>query len=153
MALRFDFLQDLEEEARQTINSNIDSGKLMTSNPLYTMPIAIHSISFGSEFFHAVEAVNKTRKHNRLISIRIIAKIEGTSRGINVVVPYRDQAMYMKFRDLRYQIRNKDYVNVTFPQLFIKSLSNRKDLFLWAEDFRIQRPEESDLPFPPKFDI
>lgn len=152
MALRYVFLQDLDTEIKENINSN--DGKLITSNPFYAIPIDLHSISLGgSDFFHAVEAENKTRKHNRLISIRIIAKIEGKTRGINVVIPCYEQAMYMKFRDLRYQIRNNDCVNVTFPQLFVKSLSNRKDLFLWAEDFRIQRPEECDLPFPPKFEI
>lgn len=153
MALRFDFLKDLDEDARQTINSSIKNGKLLTSEPLYTMPIDLHSISFDSEFFHAVEAENRTRQHNRLISIRIIANIDGSSRGINVIIPYRDEAMYAKFRDLRYQIRNNDWVSVTFPQLFVKSLSNRKDLFLWAEDFRIKRPDESILPFPPKIEI
>lgn len=154
MALRYDFLKDVDKDIKDTINNNINNSKLITSEPLYTIPIALNSITLGdSDFFHAVEAENRTRQHNRLISIRIIANIDGSSRGINVIIPCRDEAMYAKFRDLRYQIRNNDWVSVTFPQLFVKSLSNRKDLFLWAEDFRIKRPDESILPFPPKIEI
>lgn len=149
MALRYDYLSELDEQTKETLS--FQGGRLDTSYPLYELPIDIRSISLDkSIWLHAVEARQKHKNNNSIINIRVIININGADRGINVLIPncHKNKALELKFLDLRFQIRNSDYVRITFPELFVKSLINRKDLYLWAYDFKIEKPEQADLPFP-----
>lgn len=149
MTLRYDFLSELNEQTKETLN--LQGGKLNISNHLYELPIEIQSLSLDkSIWLHAVEAEKKYKKNKFIFGIRVIINLNGTETGINVLIPHRNknEELNLKFLDLRYQIRNSDYVRVTFPQLYVKSLSNRIDLYLWAYDFKIEKPEQADIPFP-----
>ena len=137
--IRYDFAKDIDTYTL-AMRGNID-----TRLPLCTLPISAKDLTpDGSQFFHAVDAyADITATKQRVIRIRVITK---DHRGVNVTIP-RTDILYQKFRDLRYQIRNSDYVQVAFPELFVMGSPFHHELHLRAYDFKIKAPE------PPKVNL
>lgn len=105
----------------------------LSVNTIEIKPSAISPDS--TQWLHCVEA---TRRGD-LLRLRIITN---QHRGINVTVPCTTEAMYYKYCDLRYQVRNSERVTITFPALFAKASSHRRnELYLLAYDFKILNPD------------
>lgn len=143
MPLRYDYIKDLNE---QDMN-NLKKAFFDTSNPLYTLPLSVNSISpDGSDWLHVVEASKTHFKHSHSpkISLRVIIKNHG---GTNIYIPCSSDEMQQKYRNLRFLVRNTDYVRITLQDLRITSVHNRNNLLLFARDFKIKRSDaESPLP-------
>ena len=155
MALRFDFISDLDEQTKESLKQ---AGKYHPYTPLNELEIDITSISLdNSKFLRVVEVENKPRK--RMVRIRVLIRTKtGYVQGVNVHIPYGhngENAMRLKALDINYQVRNSEEVFVTFKHLYIRNSAASASLYFFSYDFRLRRPEEAevDLPFPPKFDI
>jgi hypothetical protein len=150
---RFNFLDDLNDEEQEPTRYNFvsesDAEKIRRlkstkiCKPIFDrIRIPVNTLTKdGSDWFHAVEIVKeKTKKNDEVIRIRVITKDHG---GINVMIPLSGSAdLYKKYRDLRFLIRNTDYVSVTFPNIYVKKSPFGKQLFLFAYDFKVCKPEE-----------
>lgn len=128
--MRKDFLKDESQEAIQ----NMAMGSIDSRLPLIGVKIKPEGLT-GNEWLHALEATIDTKEHRRCIRIRIYAN----GRGMNVTVPCITDAMYNKFRDLRFQIRNQDYVEIAFDEFNILTSSRRAgEVYVLAYDFKIK---------------
>lgn len=128
--MRTDFLKDEPQEAIQ----NMAMGSIDSRLPLIGVKIKPEGLT-GNEWLHALEATIDTKKFRRCIRIRIYAN----GRGMNVTVPCITDAMYNKFRDLRFQIRNQDYVEIAFDELHVFTSSHRAgEVYVLAHDFKIK---------------
>ncbi len=112
--------------------SNADFKSIDTHLPCISLETHVSALSKdSSDWLHAVEA---DRKGDH-ISIRVITK---DNRGVNVILPNaKDRILYNKYRDLRFLIRNNDYILVTFPKLYVMPLKNVCGLYLLAHDFKV----------------
>lgn len=132
----------IEEVDKATIDSALSS-RLDSRSPLCTLPYPAKNLTTdGSEWFHAVDAyADITATRQRVIRIRVITK---DHRGVNITIP-RTDILYQKFRDLRYQIRNTDYVMIAFSQLYVMGSPFRHELCLRAYDFKLRAPEDQSV--------
>lgn len=132
---RYDFLKD---SPVYSYDKSYFASRLSV-NTIELKPSAISPD--GTQWLHCVEAI----RHGDKLRLRIITN---KHRGINVTIPYHTDAMYYKYCDLRFQVRNSDRVMITFPALFAKASSHRRnELYLLAYDFKILNPDtESALP-------
>ena len=123
--MRNRFLSEETEEAKDLMTQ----GRINSRLPLRTLPLQASALT-GSKWLHAVEATIDGDK----IRIRVIVR----NRGINVTVPCNSKAMYQRFLDLRFRIRNMDEVLVTFDELYVQPCcyGGHIDLFLLAYDFK-----------------
>lgn len=94
------------------------------------------------EYLHVVE-VTQTKKGQVTyeIILRVITKMH---RGINIHIPCYTNEMYEKYLDLRYQVRNRDYVLVTFPYIKIRSSSRERELYAYTSDFKVYDPDAQE---------
>lgn len=132
--IRYEFAKDINTKTLASY------GRLDTRQPLCTLPISAKDLTpDGSQWFHAVDAYADTKTTGqRVIRIRVITKYH---RGVNITIP-RTDILYQKFRDLRYLIRNSDYVQVSFPNLFVMGSPLRHELHLRAYDFKVCLPDD-----------
>jgi len=133
---RFNYASDCDKEILSPEEKYYAS--FVSSNRLAftVLPIPPSVLSTdGTEWLHAVEATKKDKK----ICIRVITN---TYRGINVWIPITSETLYLKYHDLRFQIRNSDKILVTFPELFIRSSGYKNELLLIANDFKVFDPNE-----------
>lgn len=139
MPIRYNYTKDVDE----TTKNNVLHNKLDTRLPLCTLPYPAENLTpDGSKWFHAVDAyADTTSTKQRVIRIRVITK---DHRGVNITIPHTD-ILYQKLRDLRYQIRNSDYVQVAFPQLYVMGSPYHRELYLRGYDFKIKAPEPQEI--------
>ena len=133
MALRYDFTSDVDDSTKQLALQ----GKLSTRLPLVTLPISVEDLTpDGSVWFHIVDAFSDvTKTKQRVIRLRVITN---SHRGVNVTIPSSD-ILHQKYLDLRFQIRNMDYVMITFPELYVMGSPFHHELCLRAYDFKIKQ--------------
>lgn len=133
MALRYNFTSDVDESTKQSALQ----GKLDTRLPLTTLPISLEDLTpDGSVWFHVVDAfADVTRTKQKVIRLRVITN---SHRGVNVTIP-SNSILHQKYRDLRFQIRNTDYVMITFPELYVMGSPFHHELCLRAYDFKIKQ--------------
>ena len=126
---RYDFLKD----SPMYSHDNAYFASRLSVNTIELNPSALSPD--GTQWLHCVEAV----RHGDLLRLRIITN---KHRGINVTIPCTSPAMYYKYCDLRFQVRNSERVMITFPALFAKSSSHRRnELYLLAYDFKLLNPD------------
>lgn len=129
---RNNFLSELDDEVKDGLEKSSSNNRL----PLVSLPITNESLMKNRALgLHAVEAktiLDSFKKRN--IKIRIITN---TGRGANVLIPCDSNAMYQKYLDLRFQIRNRDYVEVLFDEMYVVGSKIHFEIFLKAFDFKI----------------
>ena len=129
---RNNYFIDLDNDVVEQLGKSKSCNRL----PLVSLPISNESLmKKRTHGLHAVEAklVYDSRK-NRFIRIRVITN---TTRGANVLIPCDSNAMYQRYLDLRFQIRNRDYVEVLFKDMFVIGSKIQSEIFLKAFDFKI----------------
>lgn len=133
--LRYNYAKDSDTDLLQTASDIKFSSRL----PVCALELKPAAISpENSDWLHCVSA---TKNENK-IRLRVITN---THRGINVTVPCLADAMYYKYLDLRFQIRNCEYVQITFPAIYVKASShNKRELYLLAYDFKMMNPNDSE---------
>lgn len=139
--LRYHFLKDCESDSgfmeNQAYIAALEaktnpSKRIDTHTPSCTLSITSDTLSKdGTIWLHAVEAVRKSKS---MFYIRVITK---NGLGVNINIPIKNDLMYEKFRDLRYQIRNRDMVKVTFDCIFVQSAIKMPQLWYMAYDFKM----------------
>lgn len=136
MTLPDNFALDLDEEAKEVMNM---PWHFHSRLPLCFLSIPSSSISpDGTEWLHCVEA----EKQKNFIRIRVITK---SQRGVTVTVYSETTALYYKYLDLRFQVRNSDRVMITFPAIYVQaSPCVAKELYLTANDFRLPTPQREE---------
>lgn len=131
--LRYNYAKDIDTNYSQ-------SGKVYFASRLSfcTLELKPSAISpENSEWLHCVSATKDKDK----LRLRVITN---THRGVNVTVPCRTDSMYYKYLDLRYQIRNQENVQITFPAIYVNTSShNNRELYLLAYDFKLMNPDDS----------
>lgn len=129
---RDNFLSELDDEVKKGLEKSSSYNRL----PLVSLPITNESLMKKNTVgLHAVEAkiVYDSRK-NRFIRVRVITN---TTRGANVLIPCDSNSLYQKYLDLRFQIRNRDYVEVLFQNMYVVGSKIQSEIFLKAFDFKI----------------
>lgn len=136
MSVRYDYLRDLDDETKLTLQEQASFNSRM---PVCSIKIPSCAISQdGTEWLHCVEAT----KRNNHIYIRVITN---TKRGVNIMIPCCiTKEIYYKFLDLRFQVRNQDKVLVTFPELYIQPSVRNRELYLRSYDFKVFNPNENE---------
>jgi len=137
MSVRYDFLDDLDDETKSTLQ---EPASFNSRLPICSLKIPASAISSdGTQWLHCVEAT----KRNNHIYIRVITN---TKRGVNIMVPCCiTKELYYKFLDLRFQVRNQDKVLVTFPELYIQPSVRTRELYLRSYDFKVFNPNNDEL--------
>lgn len=130
--MRYEYLNDSNQKFDEFLKERINFN---SSLPLHILEVPTMAISpLNSEWVQCVEA----RKEKELLRLRIISN---TYRGVTVTVPCNGESMYLKYRDLRFLVRNNSKVLITFPKVFIqKSIYGMRNLYLLAYDFKVCNP-------------
>ena len=137
-SLRYDYLHNLDADTKANLQMQSAFNARL---PLVALTIKPNAISpDDNEWLHCVEA---TKRNNR-IYIRVITN---TDRGVNIMIPCNTVEMYYKFMDLRFQVRNRDKVMVTFPELYVSHSGRKQELYLRSSDFKLNSPEVLRNPF------
>jgi len=131
-SLRYDYLHNLDADSKAYLQMQSAFNARLPLIAIKVPPTAISPD--GTECLHCVEA---TKRNNR-IYIRVITN---TDRGVNIMIPCNTVEMYYKFMDLRFQVRNRDKVMVTFPELYVSHSGRKHELYLRASDFKLNSPE------------
>lgn len=136
MSVRYDYLRDLDDETKLTLQKQASFNSRM---PVCFIKIPSCAISQdGTEWLHCVEAT----KNKNIVHIRVITN---TNRGVNIMIPCNTKEMYYKFLDLRFHVRNQDKVLVTFPELYIQTSVRNRELYLRSYDFKVFNPDNDEL--------
>ena len=138
--IRFNYASELDAETKEVLKKADIKRQSLTE---ITLPVSAIAPD-GSTYLHAVEASCK----NKVIHIRVIVR---GNQGVTISIMPRDDMdiMLKKYRDLRYLIRNRDYVLVTFPWVEIKNAYGNM-LWVRANDFKVVEPE-TEAPAPTVF--
>lgn len=128
--LRYDFLKDLDDSTKSLFQQ---SGRFLSRLPLCILSIPPSALSpDGSKWLHCVEA----KKEKEFLRIRVIIK---EHRGATITIHCDSMEMYYKYIDLRFQVRNSDYVAVTFPEIYVGTSPHMaRELYLTANDFKLR---------------
>ena len=141
MTLRNTYFKDYDIDIDYDLEHDV---KFCSRLPLRIIEIPPESISpDDTPWLHCVEVTkDKIDANSSLIRIRVITN---THRGVNINIRCSSPLMNLKYRDLRFQVRNSDRVLVTFPELFITaSKFDDRELYFTANDFKVYGSE------PPK---
>jgi len=104
--------------------------------PLCTISISTNAISHdGSQWLHCIEATKtKVAPDKYVARLRVIIN---TNRGVNVSVPLDSEEMFIKFEDLRFSIRNSNWVSINFERIFVTASPSRfREICLTAYNFQ-----------------
>lgn len=86
-------------------------------------------------WLHCVEAKKSYGGAYPLGRIRIIA-----DRPMNISVPLRTEEQQKRFDELRFFVRNSDYVAVNFETILVRPSSHRRnELYLFSDDFTYRK--------------
>lgn len=132
------------EALKNDLISGPEDARRYSRLPLTSLAIPPRALSpENSIWLHCVEATkDKVGKHTYMIRIRVITN---THRGVNITINCHTKEMYEKYLDLRFQVRNSDYVLVTFPDIFvITSRHTNRELYLYTNDFFIYNPSSNN---------
>lgn len=146
MTISNHYINELDKETNALLQMSVHFPSRL---PLQVLPIPVSAVSpDGSNWLHCVEAI----KDKKLFRIRVIIK---NYRGVTITVYSECPEMYYKFCDLRFNVRNNDFVAVTFPEIYVsRSKYMPNELYLTANDFRLLNPEmETHIPPKPKLII
>ena len=124
--IRYNYASDVDDSTKQLALQ----ARLSTRLPLCTLPISSKDLTpDGSEWFHVVDAFSDiTATKQKVIRLR----------GVNVTIPSSD-ILHQKYLDLRFQIRNTDYVLISFSELYVMGSPSHHELCLRAYDFKIKQ--------------
>jgi len=131
--IRYNYASDVDDSTKQLALQS----RLSTRLPLCTLPISSKDLTpDGSEWFHVVDAFSDiTATKQKVIRLRVITN---SHRGVNVTIPSSD-ILHQKYLDLRFQIRNTDYVLISFSELYVMGSPSHHELCLRAYDFKIKQ--------------
>lgn len=128
--MRTDFLKDTPADVRHIM----EISRLPYRLPLVCIRLQSDALT-GESYLHAVEALlDRNRENQPIIRIRVIVN----NRGMNVSIPCASEAMHQKYLDLRFQIRNADYIRVCFDEIFVIASKQPGELYLLAHDFKLE---------------
>lgn len=107
--------------------------------PLCAVELSTSSLSpDGTPWIHCIEAKKSYGGVYPLGRIRIIA-----DRPMNVSVPLRTEEQRKKFDELRFFVRNSDYIEVNFDVILVRPSSHRRnELYLFSDDFTYRKDKE-----------
>lgn len=128
--MRTDFLSEVSDDVRHIMEISRFPYRL----PLVSIRLQSDALT-GDSYLHAVEALlDRNEEHQPIIRIRVIVN----NRGMNVSIPCESEAMHQKYLDLRFQIRNTNYVGVCFDEIFVIASKQPGELYLLAHDFKLE---------------
>lgn len=128
--MRTDFLSEVSDDVRHIMEISRFPYRL----PLVSIRLQSDALT-GDSYLHAVEALlDRNEEHQPIIRIRVIVN----NRGMNVSIPCESEAMHQKYLDLRFQIRNTNYVGVCFDEIFVIASKQPRELYLLAHDFKLE---------------
>lgn len=128
--MRTDFLKDTPAGVQHIM----EISRLPYRLPLVSIWLQSDALT-GDSYLHAVEALlDRNGEHQPIIRIRVIVN----NRGMNVSIPCASKAMHQKYLDLRFQIRNADYIRVCFDEIFVIASTQPRELYLLAHDFKLE---------------
>lgn len=128
--MRTDFLKDTPADVQHIM----EISRLPYRLPLVCIRLQSNALT-GESYLHAVEAMfDRNGEHQPIIRIRVIVN----NRGMNVSIPCASEAMHQKYLDLRFQIRNADYIRVCFDEIFVIASKQPGELYLLAHDFKLE---------------
>lgn len=126
--IRYTYGRDIDEETKELMKA----GNQNLRFPLREVSVEPKAIApNGTDWLHCVGAYRKGRR----AYIRVISQ----NRGINIVVPIlsdNSDIMLAKLADLRFQVRNCDCVQITFPKIIVRP-GRQGELYLLAYDFKL----------------
>lgn len=137
MAIRYEYASEIDDDTLATLD-------LSSNNPwahqMQSLKIDAQTISpDNSQWLHCVEA----QLRDGMIRLRVITNAE---HGINILIPLKSKALYFKYLDLRYQIRNTDRIMITCPALYVKTSTKVSGLiYLMADDFKALDPNKPKI--------
>lgn len=133
-----EYLRDLPTEQRNGLKiSSYDFRNVLSSLPVSTSTISCD----GSSWLHCVGAEKVKTKMGHMARIRVIRNPYG---GVNITVPLNCKELDLKFQDLRYQIRNRDTIMITFPEVYVCGSPFHHEIYLKAYDFKIKIVDEGE---------
>lgn len=116
-------------------------GKIKMKEYNYRFPLCAVELSSSylspdrTPWIHCVEAKKSYGGAYPLGRIRIIA-----DRPMNITVPLRTEEQRKRFDELRFFVRNSDYVAVNFETILVRPSSHRRnELYLFAYDFTYRK--------------
>lgn len=128
--MRTDFLSEVSDDVRHIMEISRFPYRL----PLVSIRLQSDALT-GESYLHAVEAMlDRNGENQPIIRIRVIVN----NRGMNVSIPCESEAMHQKYLDLRFQIRNTNYVGVCFDEIFVIASKQPGELYLLAHDFKLE---------------
>lgn len=128
--MRTDFLSEVSDDVRHIMEISRFPYRL----PLVSIRLQSDALT-GESYLHAVEALlDRNGEHQPIIRVRVIVN----NRGMNVSIPCESEAMHQKYLDLRFQIRNTNYVGVCFDEIFVIASKQPGELYLLAHDFKLE---------------
>lgn len=128
--MRTDFLSEVSDDVRHIMEISRFPYRL----PLVSIRLQSDALT-GDSYLHAVEAtLDRNGENQPIIRIRVIVN----NRGMNVSIPCESEAMHQKYLDLRFQIRNADYIRVCFDEIFVIASKQPGELYLLAHDFKLE---------------
>lgn len=128
--MRTDFLKDTPADVQHIM----EISRLPYRLPLVCIRLQSDALT-GESYLHAVEAtLDRNGENQPIIRIRVIVN----NRGMNVSIPCESEAMHQKYLDLRFQIRNADYIRVCFDEIFVIASTQPRELYLLAHDFKLE---------------
>lgn len=128
--MRTDYLKDTPADVQHIM----EISRLPYRLPLVCIRLQSDALT-GDSYLHAVEALlDRNGEHQPIIRVRVIVN----NRGMNVSIPCASEAMHQKYLDLRFQIRNTNYVGVCFDEIFVIASKQPGELYLLAHDFKLE---------------
>lgn len=144
-ALRYTFVSDLSKThcfTNPEAYKQKNVGKYCSRIPVTQVKLSPDVLSPENDIYlHAVEVTIK--KKNEVLYEIIVRVITNMGHGMNVHIPCYTDEMYEKYIDLKYQVRNDDYVLVTFPYIEIGASICNFELFAKASDFKVYNPNKT----------
>lgn len=127
--INFNYLNDLSEET-------IELAKESKQSPRFCNHVTVPCSSFSptdSEYLTVLGAEKGKWKITPIIRLRVLTR----SGGMTVTIIYHD-IMESNYRSLRNYLRNRQQVQITFPDITVNCSSAGFGLFFTATDFKIK---------------